>query len=470
MSATRLDGLDLLLFCGHQPGDPSSRACSALLPILQRISRVRLLSHPESQADYYIRESRVQGRSPVVLSFRSLHDSFILRGVPMIHYGLWPYSSIPTLTLQANPRFNWRRMADEFSLILTSSSSAATAFREAGVRTPIRVAPVPLMGDRSLSRESQATNTLRAVPLQHRAERAVVTESTASLGVVNWRRRTAKAIALVKDLAWRCVPGSIRQILHDLHQLRLRGRREVPPSVLWEKQPEQIVFSMICDPSEPRYAWREVLSSFVWTLGQHKSATLLLCFDSPGAKMDDSVAEACELYQTLCPRDSSRDADSVNARVLILDERLRDEQRNTLIEQTTWYVNGSRGESDGHRLLEMMLAHKPALSPTHTAMSEFFSPATGLVIESDAAPCCFPADTKRRLLTTDQQLRWESLCRAFAEAYDIAQDNPALYHDYAKVAANAALAWVGPESVEARWRVLLDELLAHTPSPRREVA
>jgi glycosyltransferase involved in cell wall biosynthesis len=247
-------------------------------------------------------------------------------------------------------------------------------------------------------------------------------------------------------------------------RLRRASRPGDGPPLIQRPLPEgHVVFTFVFNPCDGRKAWREVLTAFVTALGDREDASLVLKFACPPRDAADRLPEVLAVYEALAHR-------RPRCRVLVIDRRLDDEEMGQLIASTTWYVNGSRAEGCCLPLLEAMAAGRPALSPTHTAMGDYFTEKAGLVLDSEEEPTHWPGDHTGRLTTTWHRLSWWSLCRGLSEAYHIARSRPELYGELAAGARAAARAWAAEDVVEARLRRALAAACRAAAATNREVA
>jgi len=473
-----LPALEILTF-GLRSGGPGSVALGAygyswdlalraFLPVLERIAPVRVLARPESQLDYRVREARQRGGVPVVLAFRPFQDAFFIRGAPILSYCFWEYPDVPAEALHDNPRYDWRRMAGEVSLILCGSSATADAFRRAGVTTPLHVVPPPLP-PRWWGRPGQREPlTLAGHELAAPGGRDGGGPRFSPFGHPGgplWRRAlrwvTRKAAPAARLLAPPIVYDLARRTRDRLRRSRRQsGLAAAAPCSLPEGH---VVFTFVFNPCDGRKAWREALTAFVHALGDRDDAALVLKFACPPRNAAEHLPEVQSLYESLAWRHP-------RCRALVIDRHLPDDEMGQLIAGTTWYLNGSRAEGCCLPLLEAMAAGRPALSPAHTAMRDYFSEKAGLVLGSEEEPTHWPGDDPRRLTTTWHRLSWPSLCRGLREAYDIARSRPADYAQLADGARAAARDWASEDVVEGRLRHALAAACRASGATNREVA
>ena len=115
----------------------------AFLPFLQRLGETSEITRAESRLDFAVRTARERGLAPLHLSFLPLHAIYLGAHAPNVAFPFWEFPDLPR-AFGNNPRNDWARIADHLDLILTASRFTADTFARAGVRTPVRVVPVPL--------------------------------------------------------------------------------------------------------------------------------------------------------------------------------------------------------------------------------------------------------------------------------------------------------------------------------------
>jgi glycosyltransferase involved in cell wall biosynthesis len=416
----------------------------SFLPILRRIAPVREIVHPESSLDYWAREARLRGRLPIAVSFRPFQDAYISRLVPTVSYCFWEFPDIPRETLFGNPRYDWARMARESALILCGSSCAEEAFRKAGVKTPVCVVPPPLSS--AWEHEDGEEVELRGVDIKP-------VPSTEERELQPFGDVAPKWLAFARSLlTHRWLPPSVYAASRRLKRLAKAaiGRRPAAPPEASGDPPlelgsNHVAFTSVFNPLDGRKAWRETLGAFLHSLGSKPDATLLLkfvCSPAAAAEMRGEVQKIVQAYGRRMLR----------SRVIAISEALSDAAMHRLARATNWYVNGSRAEGCCLPLLEMMAFGRPAISPMHTAMTDYFSGQAGLVVDSEQVPTDWPGHATGEMNTTWAALSWTSLCQAFDRAYEMSRTDRDAYETLANRASASAWAWAGAEAVERRLR------------------
>src|SRR5947199_3286977 len=116
----------------------------AFAPLPERWGTTIPITQPESRLDYALWRAHENCLDPLHLSLLPLHLTYLTRRARTIAFPFWEFPDIPNFNIAHNPRNNWVRVAERLALILVASNSTRDAFVRAGVKTPIRMVPVPI--------------------------------------------------------------------------------------------------------------------------------------------------------------------------------------------------------------------------------------------------------------------------------------------------------------------------------------
>jgi hypothetical protein len=412
----------------------------AFAPLLQQLGELQVISQPESRLEHKIRSMRQRQLAPISLQFLPFQDIHATRSAPLIVYLFWEFPDVPDRELGDNPKFDWVRLSKYASVIMTASSATAEAFSRAGIRTPVRVVPVPI------------SDELFKMPLADPANETPV--SFRALTIVNnlpkpaacpwgtWWNHGQPPLFSRRIQAWqlakqfylnRLQPHAPAWLDRKLAQAvrHLRGRADSshaqpPPSAgdpiqtylnQWSKPVTSlkgVVYTMIFNPYDARKNWPDLLSAFVLAHREHEDATLAL-------KLVAGPPDAVQAMEGIRLAHNSMNEIPHRCRIVVIADYLKPHQMAELTRATTYYVNSTRAEGACLPLQEMMAAGRPGLSPVHSAMRDYFSSEVGFVIHSSPEPTHWPKDPWRRLLTSWHRLDWQSLHDQFVESYRIAK-------------------------------------------------
>ncbi|MGH7194224.1 MAG: hypothetical protein ACREJM_11955, partial [Candidatus Saccharimonadales bacterium] len=116
----------------------------AFLPLLKRWGEVREAEQPATRLDQTAAEVRARHAVPVHLSFLPPQYMPLAAGAPNIAFPFWEYPEIPNYDVGGNPSNNWLRVAEKVDALMTACEFTREAFRRAGARVPMYLAPVPI--------------------------------------------------------------------------------------------------------------------------------------------------------------------------------------------------------------------------------------------------------------------------------------------------------------------------------------
>jgi len=128
---------------------------------------------------------------------------------------------------------------------------------------------------------------------------------------------------------------------------------------------------------------------------------------------------------------------------------------------STYYINASRAEGACLPLQEFLAAGRPAISPNHTAMADYFDDRLGFTVASHPEPARWPHDPEGRFVSTWHRLVWQSLYDQLQASYEMAKGSTAGYRGLASEARNQMLNFA---SVERVWPLLSAALQSTTGS------
>jgi glycosyltransferase involved in cell wall biosynthesis len=430
----------------------------AFLPLLERYGEVTRIARPESQVDFAIRRLAARGRRPIHLSFRPFTDAYLSHNGPNVLFPFWEFPDIPASDYKDNPRNNWVRIANQASLILTASRFTADALARAGVKTPVRVVPVPVSAACFETPDwrrgqSVAIDCPAYVLVQPEVPELHAIDPDARPGKNSVGFRVKNQIKSLLRRAW--VDG-----LKPLLPLRLskalvaaknafkrgwsEGETELPVAE-GRLELSGIVYTSILNPDDKRKNWQDLITAFLLAVGDRDDATLVLKL---AASYLAPVREVLAFYNKLgVPH---------RARIVLVTEYLSDAQMRELVRGSTYYVNASRAEGSCLPLQDFLAAGRPGIAPANTSMVDYFDAWVGYVVESHPEPCPWPQDDTGRLHTTWHRIVWSSLRDQFAASYQAAKSEAETYQQLAAQSRLRMKSWASPDAVWPRLREALE--------------
>jgi glycosyltransferase involved in cell wall biosynthesis len=224
-----------------------------------------------------------------------------------------------------------------------------------------------------------------------------------------------------------------------------------------------IVYTSIFNPIDHRKNWEDLLTGFLIALQNCEDATLVLKLINNQPR---AIAEVGNYYRGI--------GIAHRCKVVFISSFLSDEQLVELANGTTYYITTTRAEGNCLPLMNYLAAGRPAISPCHTAMADYFNGEMGFVVDSHPEPIAYPQDPEWRVSTTWHRLVWTSLVEAIRESYAVAKQNPAVYQRLAQRARQEIHRWSSPQSVAPRLHRALelaaqgnDSAVAAAAAPQR---
>jgi glycosyltransferase involved in cell wall biosynthesis len=209
-----------------------------------------------------------------------------------------------------------------------------------------------------------------------------------------------------------------------------------------------VVYTSIFNPEDGRKNWDDLVSAFLLALRDCPDATLVL-------KLVVRNRRAARFLESYCAR---LDIDH-RCRVFLITRFLDEDEMRALARATTYYITSTRAEGNCLPLMDYLAAGRPAVSPCHTAISDYFSKDAGFVVESHPEPAAWPQDSRLRCRTTWHRLVWPSLAGEIRRSYEVARDDDAAYERLGQAARRTMQAWSHPEVVEGRLRDAIHSII-----------
>jgi glycosyltransferase involved in cell wall biosynthesis len=366
------------------------------VPVLRRFGEVTVASDLTTA----VAQLRARGDAPVALLFMPPHKMPLEIPCPAIPVFAWEYTDLPTDAWSSEVRNDWRRVLRQAGGGITHSSFAVQAIRRAmGQDFAVGSLPAPIW-DR-YSRLSQ-----------RKSEGAVQQP---------WTLTFEGALLDSRDLA-----------IEADGKPRAPASAPAPQSVTLSG----VVYTAVLNPLDGRKNWGDLLTAFVWALGEETDATLLIKL------VHSDLVQGCGPIQ-----DRLVDLAPHRCRIVVIQGYLPEAGYEAMIASTSYAVNCATGEGQCLPLMEFMSAGTPAIAPDHTAMEEYVSPANSFVLRSSDEWTQWPHDGRGVLRCFTRRVDWDSLRRAFVESWAVATQDPARYRTMGRAATRALRAYCSEETV-----------------------
>lgn len=201
-----------------------------------------------------------------------------------------------------------------------------------------------------------------------------------------------------------------------------------------------IVFAaVVAIDDEDDDGWRPIVDAFTFAHRDNRDATLLLLIDGADARL---------WWRTAHERLGRLPAFS--CRIVFIHGTIADVGAREVMAASHWAVNGSRAAKSGGALAAFMAAGRPAIAPAHTALADFVTPATAIVVATSEIPATLFGGSTDPLTATAYRPLWSSLKHAFTEAYRQSRSDPEGYRARGAAARRAVLDHAGDDQVAAK--------------------
>jgi hypothetical protein len=433
-------------------------------PLLERCGEVIWIRDLETELEPAIQSAREWGSAPVHVGFMPFQDTYLSPHAPNVIVPAWEYPDVPNHKFDGNPQNDWVATANRCDLVIVGGEFTADAFARAGVRAPVRIVPVPTP-EAYFEVAPWTSDTPRAALRGS----AYIYGPPGSLEVVEppeppepvKRRRPIRSLArhgyrrLVKPLLPRSLRLRLRMSLHSAYQALRDPEQYLSPfeRTIDISRPRRdagdlargVVYTSVLNPADGRKNWQDLLTGFLFALGDRDDATLIVKLIN---RHPFWINHVLEFFQGI--------GRTHRCTVAFVSDYLTDEQMVDLAAASTYYVTTTRAEGNCLPLMNYLAAGRPGISPSHTAISDYFGAEVGFVVDSHPEPTAWPHDRRFRRLTTWHRLVWPSLVDRFRESYETAKHNPRLYDQLSARARETMAERARIDAVLPRLREALD--------------
>ena len=429
-------------------------------PLLQRWGKVIRVNDPQLGLDAEVEKVRRRNLDPIHFAFAPLQDVFLAQSAPNVVLPMWEFPNIPDHAFNNDPQNDWVAMSAKCDGLIVSGPFTEQSFRSAGVDVPIHIVPVP------------TPQKYYQIPTWKAEDTSVIDCPSYVFSNVNIKleeiypppeetrpgvSRTLKSIVRwgVKKAA-SVIPADLRSRLASVYDCGrwawdMRERTVRPHDA--NMNLHGVVYTSILNPQDDRKNWQDMLTGFLFALGDCADATLVVKLVSADAEQLNRVIR---FYEKMCL--------SHRCQVIFVADYLTDEQMLQLTTASTYYVATSRAEGSCLPLMNFLAAGRPAVSPRHTAISDYFDEEIGFVVDSHPEPTAFPHDPRWRKTTTWHRLVWTSLVDQLRESYRVAKESHGVYASLAQRARERVELWSSAENVWPRLESALEQVAGCCPA------
>ncbi len=433
------------------------------LPVLRELGEVRVVKDPQAEADALYREATAAGEQCVLLAFTPPHKAPLGLDCPTVLVLAWEFDTIPNEHWLKDRKQDWRYALSRCGRAITHSGMTLEAIRrELAADYPVISIPAPVWDKYEPMRERLTQQRSTSVVMEMSAcvlfdthnpaharfwpEWSEISASVAevrgdnrqqkdSSGLPEFRQQSLLRITYRYAVEWYRQVGlklmrkemTWRPSIIDM-QLRSRAEPPLPHPELWQAKPHRlelsgVVFTSIFNPGDGRKNWADMLTAFCTAFRDCSDATLIFKLGSNNFQRDmyDMMMCLARLPHFAC-------------RVVFLHGFLEGKAFEGLIEASHFVVNASYGEGQCLPLMEFLSCGRPAVAPKNSAMLDYMDDSVGFVVEGWADPAVWPHDPREAYRGLRQQVDWESLIRAYRDAYRCVREMP---QRYAELSTNA---------------------------------
>lgn len=441
------------------------------LPLLQRWGTVVQVQHPETQLDAAILAARQRNTTPVHVSILPFQDVCLSKHAPNVVVPAWEFPDVPNYAVNGNPRNNWVDVANRCDLILAAGPFIAAALKKGGVRSPIRIVQTPTPPEyyRTTPWRAGATATIAcanlvlpswpvlsaSAPAARNDDLKNPQSANSNRGIVEVLRAgraglqstlRAHARNAFKQLLRPCLPFVLDQALTAAIHSAARSRSS---RLVCRPEPclslSGVVYTSIFNPDDPRKNWEDLLTGFLYALRDCEDATLVLKLV---ARSRNAANQVLAHYRQL--------GMAHRCQLVLITDYLTESQMVELAAASTYYITTTRAEGMCLPLMNFLAAGRPAISPVHTAIGDYFHSDAGFAVESHPEPAAWPLDPEHHFRTTWARLVWPSLVEQIRASYYLAKGDSTGYAAMSARARETIKSWCDQQTIWPRMEAALN--------------
>ncbi len=451
------------------------------LPLLQQWGEVIPVPSPERNLQSAVKQAQADGLDAIHLSFLPLQDVCLAQDAPNVVVPAWEFPDVPNFAFGLNPQNDWPATANRCDLVLVGNPFTENALRKGGTTVPIRVTQVPVpdeyfklpVWNNSDSTRLDCPGYVLSGGVKAVGCRTPTTQEQPELSML---KEIGKAIERGVSRNFKRLLG--KQVYQWIKQPTLTSRTRRKPKQNsqranirlphpWKEKLDVsgIIYTSIFNPNDGRKNWQDLLTGFLFALGDCEDATLVI-------KLITSNQQAIRrVIDNYIRRDIPH-----RCNLVFVTDYLNDEQMLQLAENSTYYLQTTRAEGNCLPLMNFLAAGRPGISPAHSAIADYFDEDIGFVVESHPEPAAWPHDPNLRTRSTWGRLVWPSLVEQIRASYDLAKYDRAAYEAMGQRGKTRLEEWSSVEAIWPRLEEALDTLFPAQATtlplvaPRRMVA
>lgn len=419
------------------------------IPLLSQFGEVIPVPDPRNQLESYAEQARQAGQDPVHVSFLPIQDMPICSSCPNIVVPAWEFPDVPDQPFSGNPQNDWPTTAERCAAVWVGGPFTQVALEKSGTRTPIHIVPVP------------TPDEYFAVPLWDAQQRVQFDARSYAFPVPP---RTLEKLPAVLSPKTRAASPLKRFGKSIERSVRHAAKNSFGPAYEWLRTPSKamrsfraslnqpklpiepvssidlsgVVYASIFNPGDGRKNWPDLLTAFLLGLGDKPDATLVIKLISGIPADIDKIL-----------RHYLRRGISHQCKLYFVTGFLSPAQMVEMARASTYYYQTTKAEGNCLPLMNYLAAGRPAVSPRHSAIGDYFSEEFGFVVESHPEPAAWPHDPLLRTRTTWGRLIWPSIVEQLRESYRVAKFDAATYYGMAEAGRRKLAGWASSRAVLA---------------------
>lgn len=444
------------------PGYSHDIVMQLYVPLLSKWGEVITVENPHEHLETAITDARSNGLDPIHLSVIPCQDAYLSPNAANVLMPAWEFPDIPDHPFAGKPENDWTIVSNSASALMVSGPFTENAFRRSGVTTPIHFVQVPTPEDyfqipvrdcgevKTIQCKGFSfTNSAETFEELSEASESAAQDIDSHVGPLTVRRVGKKAEKFVRQSSRRIIGRKhYRSISKRIR--RLRGVDDLMPEARFDElELSGVVYTSIFNPNDGRKNWQDLLTSFLYALGDKEDATLVIKLVTRDPK---TVERVLRYYRGRGIKH--------HCRVVFISDYLSEEQLCQLTAASSFYIQTTRAEGNCLPLMNYLSAGRPGISPCHSAIGDYFDDEVGLVAESHQEPAAWPHDPRLRMRSTWARLVWPSMVEKIRESYEIATEDPSRYQQLSNNARTRMQSWAGSEAVGQRLIEALDAIRA----------
>jgi glycosyltransferase involved in cell wall biosynthesis len=453
------------------PGYSYDLVAQLFVPLLARWGEVIPVARQTEALTKAEREARQRGLQPIHVSFVACQDMVFAPTAANVIVPAWEFPDVPDHAFDGNPNNNWVSAAHRCDLVLVGGQFTVEALQRAGIRTPIRIVPVPTPDEYFRLPAWQSDGQLRIPcsayvfphPEVHDSALWDAPESPPSEAPGLDKPRSG----WLRDKARRTYSSYIKPLVPPAAHRLLKVATRRAGRDAWDRYVEScrrphldlagVVYTSIFNPGDGRKNWEDLLTGFIWGLRDQGDATLIVKLVTKNRAWIDRLLM---YYRTV--------GLAHRCKLAIVTDYLANEHMIDLVRASTYYLTTTRAEGNCLPVMNYLAAGRPCVAPSHTAISDYFSDEMGFVVATHPEPAIWPHDNRLRFRTTWGRIVWPSLVEQLRQSYHIARNDRPAYDALSGNGQGKMIRWASVESVWPRLCEALD--LLDTLKPRKPLA